>query len=204
VANQPRQPAPPPGGDPPRPAGSPGYFRGVASVPPRPGRRPLGDTVDLPPVEAFPATAPDPPPARRPLPPPRGMIARRRWRRLRSGAGWSWTGASFLLVCWGVWVVSVRGSDLVGPVIGLVLVFAVGALMFAVARLLGRAVLEQALGRERPSAWPSHLTAGAFLMAAGIAFLQQTQWIVDSLQWAGGLWQRMLDGWSWLVDQWPF
>jgi hypothetical protein len=43
-------------------------------------------------------------------------------------------------------------------VIGLVLVFATALLLFVLARMLGRALLEQAPGRERPSGWPSHLT----------------------------------------------
>lgn len=122
------------------------------------------------------------------------MIVRRRGRRLRSGAGWTWTGASFMLVCWGIWVVSVRGTTMVGPVIGLVLVLATGALLFVLARLLGRAILEHALRRERPSAWPSHLTVCVFLVATGITFLQQTQWVWDSGGWFTETW-RWLTGW---------
>lgn len=123
------------------------------------------------------------------LPPSRGLIVRRRWRRLRNGAAWTWGGLLFLLFCWGIWTISLRGSDLLGPMIALVVVCAVATLLFIVARLVGRAVLEQWLGRERLSAWPSHLTVCVFLVIAGIGFLQQTQWIMD--------------GWRWLAEHWP-
>jgi Mn2+/Fe2+ NRAMP family transporter len=123
------------------------------------------------------------------------MIVRRRWRRLRSGAGWTWTGLSFLLVCWLIWAVSVRGGDPIGPLLALVMVLVFAAFMFVVARLLGRAVLEQTLGRERPSAWPSHLTVCVFVTLAGLAFLQQTQWIQDSWRWLSDSRQSLLDLW---------
>lgn len=117
---------------------------------------------------------------------------------------WTWTGLTILLICWGIWVVSVRGSELLGPVIGLTLVLGTGGLMFVLARLLGRAVFEQLLGRPRPSAWPSHLTICIFLTAAGVTFLQQTQWIVDSWQWMGDSWQWLVDRWQWFLDLWPY
>jgi hypothetical protein len=131
------------------------------------------------------------------------MVVRRRWRRLRAGAGWTWSGLTFVLVCWGIWAVSVRGTDVVGPVVGLVLVLACGGLMFVLARLLGRAVLERALQRDRPSAWPSHLTACGFLTLAGLAFLQQTWWIRDAGRWLGDSWQWWGDSWQWVADRWP-
>jgi hypothetical protein len=65
--------------------------------------------------------------------------------------------------------------------------------MFVLARLLGRAVLEGALGRDRPSAWPSHLTVCVFLCLASVTFLQQTPWIRDSWEWVGDAWQYLLD-----------
>jgi len=167
------------------------YYRGVAPVVPRRPPAP-GETGDLP---RLPQTLTDArPPGGRAAPPAvpaRGMIVRRRWRALRSGAGWSWTGVSFLLVCWGIWVVSVRGTGLAVPVIGLVLVFAIAALLFVLARLLGRSVLERTLGRERKSAWPSHLTVAVFLTATGITFLQQTLWIRDSGRWLGDTWREL-------------
>lgn len=193
-----------------------GFNRGVASVPqrPTPVRAETGSfpVVDYPtgfpyPTNVSPAghqvatpspTRTDPPvrPARRSppgrVPPlaPSGLIVRRRWRRLRAGAGWTWTGLLVIFFCWGIWAVSIRGNDLIGPVIGLLVVLLVAGFLFVVARLLGRTVLEQALQRERPSAWPSHLTVCVFLTLAGIGFLQQTQWIVDS--------------WRWLTDLWSF
>lgn len=155
------------------------YVRGVASVPVPPRQR-GDDTGAYGPVvqEASRPAVPTP---------PRGMVVRRRWRQLRAGAGWSWTGGSFVVVCWGIWAVTLRGSGLFGPLLALALVFATAGLVFIVSRLLGRAVLENALGRERRSAWPSHLAAGGFLILAGLAFLQQTWWIAK--------------GWSWLVER---
>lgn len=171
------------------------YYRGVAAVPRR--RRPAdGDTADLPRVEPLAPTLYDAAPGRSRLAAPRGMVVRRRWRQLRSGAGWTWTGICILLTCWGIWVLSVRGTELVGPVIGLLLVLLTGLLLFVLARWLGRAVLERVLGRERDSAWPSHLTVCLFLTAAGITFLQQTLWLRDSLSWIG-------DGWDQLANLLP-
>ena len=184
-------------------------FRGRATVQPR-GRPRLSDTADLPVIEPTPTPEQGPgrgpASARRnavPAGPPRGMVVRRRWRRLRAGAGWTWGGLTFVLVCWGIWAVSVRGTDVVGPVVGLVLVLACGALMFVIAQLLGRAVLERALRRDRLSAWPSHLAVCGFLTLAGLAFLQQTWWIRDAGRWLGDSWQRLGDTWQWFVDRWP-
>jgi hypothetical protein len=129
------------------------------------------------------------------------MIVRRRWKRLRAGAGWTWAGVCWVLICWGIWAVSVRGSGMAGPVVGLLLVLATGALLFTVARLVGRLVVEQGLRRDRPSAWPSHLVVFVFLTAAGIAFLQQTWWIGFSLDWIGDGWQSLLDTFeSWTLS----
>lgn len=179
----------------PGPTESQQFYRGVAAVPPR--RAGVGDTADIPRVGG--STAP----ARPAVAPGRGMIVRRRWRRLRSGAAWSWTGVSILVVCWFVWVVSVRGSTLAGPVIGLVLVLAIGALLFMLARLLGRVILEHGLHRERPSAWPSHLTVFGFWTLTGITFLQQTPWIQDTWQWFGDSGQLLSDTWDRLANLWP-
>lgn len=176
------------------------FSRGVASVPRR--QRPTARGTGDPPPGPAPTLA-DEAAAKRERDPLRGMVVRQRGRRLRAGAPWTWSGLTVLVVCWGIWAVSQRGGSLLVPVIGLVLVLAVGALLFVVARLLGRAVLEQALGRERRSAWPSHMTVCFFLILAGIAFLQQTEWIADSWRWIGDFWQWLSDGWNWLVDLWP-
>lgn len=167
------------------------YFRGVAAVPQRrrPANRDAGDTPGITPLA--PTRYDTQAPGQSRLAAPRGMVVRRRWRQLRSGAGWTWTGICILLICWGIWVLSVRGTELVGPVIGLVLVLLTGLLLFVLARWLGRAVLERALGRQRDSAWPSHLTVCVFLTAAGITFLQQTLWLRDSLSWIGEGWEQI-------------
>lgn len=152
-------------------------------------------------------TLPDLPaarPRRAPRPPERGLIVRRRWTRLRAGAGWTWTGITIVLVCWGIWAVSIRGTDMVAPTLGLGLVLSVGAFLFVLARLVGRVVLEQALGRDRTSAWPSHLTVCLFLTLAAVAFLQQTQWITDSWRWFGDSWQWLVNTWDWLTGWWPW
>lgn len=186
-------------------AASPGpahWVRGVAAVPRGPARS-QADTSDIPAIEPAAAGARGSSARSRRGGPEPGLMVRRRGRRLRSGAGWTWTGLSFVLVCWGIWAVSVRGTDLLGPLIGLGLVLATGVLLFVLARLLGRTVLEGALGRDRPSAWPSHLTVCGFLVLAGVAFLQQTLWVQDSWQGLGDAGQWLGDAWSRLVDLWP-
>jgi hypothetical protein len=166
------------------------YYRGVASVPRNRRREP----DDPEPAEKLPTTKVDTPPRRSQS--NRGMIVRRRWKTLRAGAGWTWAGVSWVVICWGIWAVSVRASGMAGPLVGLMLVLATGALLFTVARLVGRLVVEQALHRDRPSAWPSHLVVFVFLTAAGIAFLQQTWWIGNSLDWIGDGWQSLLDSFN--------
>lgn len=177
------------------------FYRGVASVPPRPAPA-LPDTGSFPPIESPPSTLTDGQPEpvrpavrRRPPEPPPGLIVRRRWRRLRAGAPWTWSGLLTLLFCWGIWAVSLRGNDLLGPVIALIVVLAVAGFVFVLSRLIGRAVLEQTMGRERPSAWPSHLTVCVFLVFASIGFLQRTEWLVDSWRWFGDAWQGLVDIW---------
>ena len=90
-----------------------------------------------------------------------------------------------------------------GPLLGLGVVLATGLLLFVLARLLGRAVFERALGRERHTAWPSHLTVGTFFNLAGVTFLQQTYWIRDTWQWVTGADEWADQAWRWLVDLWP-
>ncbi|HLU43650.1 MAG TPA: hypothetical protein VKZ67_01295 [Natronosporangium sp.] len=177
-------------------------FRGVAPVP-QPGRPRFTDTADLPVVEPAP---PERVSASRPvLPftPPPGMVVRRRWRYVRRGSGWTWAGVIVLVICWGIWAIPLRGGDVLGPLLGLGVVLATGLLLFVLARLLGRAVFERALGRERHTAWPSHLTVGTFFTLAGVTFLQQTYWIRDTWQWVTGADEWADQAWRWLVDLWP-
>lgn len=145
-----------------------GYFRGVAPVPLRAGSgaRDGGgdrDTDELPVVTDRPA-------------PPRS-----RWSSLRRGGGWTMAGLWFAVICWGVWALVDRDLVAAGYALGLVL--AIAALVFTVSRLLGRVVLENTFGRSRPSAWPSHLSTFVLLVISGLAFLQQTSWVMQAWSW---------------------
>jgi hypothetical protein len=108
---------------------------------------------------------------------------RYRLRRLKRGGQWTALGGLVAFVCWGIWAISVRGADLTIPVLAFVLVLLVAAGVFALARLVGRLVLERGMRRNRASAWPSHLVTGVFLGAAGLFYLRQTQWVVDAWTW---------------------
>lgn len=192
------------------------YYRGVAAVPPARNRlRWAGDDTDAgygygygygadgADPEAPAGAAAGQAAGRRGAPGPApGLVVGQRGRRLRSGSGWTWAGLVFVVSCWAVWMLAVRGTDVVGPVIGLGLVLAVGLWLFVVARLLGRTVLERLLDRDRPSAWPSHLTVFVFLALAGLTFLQQTPWIQETWRWLTDLWTAAGDGVGWLGDRW--
>ncbi|MFU8873573.1 hypothetical protein [Micromonospora sp. SL4-19] len=105
--------------------------------------------------------------------------------RLRRGGEWSAAGALFAFVCWGIWAISGRG-DLGAPLLifGLSLLTAVG--LFALARLVGRLVWERQLGRVRRSARGAHLLTALFLVGVGVAYLQQTEWVVAAWNWVTG------------------
>lgn len=164
-----RPPAPADGTDGQGEAGAHRYYRGVARVPAR--STPRGDdTGELPPD----ITAPPRPVAR---------VSRYRWRTLRRGARWTVAGAWFAVICWALWMATVREGDLVGRVFALAVVLATGALVFCVSRLLGRVVLEGTMGRQRRSAWASHLLTFLLLVTGGITFLQQTWWAVGAWRW---------------------
>ncbi|NJP33153.1 hypothetical protein [Micromonospora thermarum] len=102
--------------------------------------------------------------------------------QLRRGAEWSAAGVLFAFVCWGIWAIS-GGGDLVAPLLIFVLSLLVAAGLFALARLVGRVVLEQRLGRVRRSARGAHLVTAVFLAGLGIAWLQQTEWVVSAWNW---------------------
>ena len=53
-------------------------------------------------------------------------------------------------------------------------------------RLVGRLVLVERMGRTRRSARGAHALTGLFLVAAGIAYLQQTPWVVSLYNWVLG------------------
>jgi hypothetical protein len=147
-------------------------IRGRASVPPpRQQRADTGVVVD--PV----STAPD-----RPFYAPTSEDV----RTLKLGWEYSGIGAAFAFVCWGIWAASNQGN-LTGPVIAFLVVLAVAAGLFGLARLIGRLVLVQRLGRTRRTARGAHAVAGVFLGFAGLAYLRQTPWVVDILTWIQGL-----------------
>jgi hypothetical protein len=158
----------------PRPVAPPGaYIRGVAQVGvPRPR---VDDTTP----------ALDQPAPTRPWRDDRAV--RPQLRQLRIGGEWSTLGALFAFVCWGIWAISSRGNDLGGLALTFFLVLLVAAGLFTLLRLLGRVVLERSLGRIRRGARGSHLATGLFLVAAGIAYLGQTAWVVDAWTWLKGL-----------------
>lgn len=154
-----------------QPPQNPGFQRGVAQVTPR----------NVPPVAPHEPTGTGWPetlrePARGPATP----------RQLRRGGEWSVLGGLFAFVCWGIWAISSRG-DLVSPVVTFVLTLLVAAGLFALARLLGRVVLERQLGRVRRSARGAHLIVGVFLVGVGLAYLRQTEWVMDVWNWVRGL-----------------
>ncbi|MEU4162707.1 DNA-directed RNA polymerase II [Actinoplanes sp. NPDC026670] len=107
----------------------------------------------------------------------------RQWRR---GGEWSSAAVLFAFVGWGIWAIS-EGGDLGGPLIIFLVSLVVAAGVFALARLVGRLVLEQRMGRQRHTARGAHMVTGLFLAVVGIAFLRQTGWVVDSFNWVADL-----------------
>lgn len=144
------------------------FHRGVARVLPQPR---AGDPA---PHTTEPAEAPWTGGA--PVP------VRSRIRQLRIGSEWTSFGVLFAFVCWGIWAISTRG-DFGGLIVSFFLVLLIAAGLFILMRLLGKVVLERSLGRTRRSALGSHVATCLFLIAAGIAFLGQTPWVVDVWVW---------------------
>ncbi len=101
------------------------------------------------------------------------------WRK-----GWelSGIGAFFAFICWGIWAASVRGQ-LASPLLAFIGVLVVAAGIFVVTRLVGRVILVQRLGRTRRSGKGAHAITGLFLVAVGVAYLQQTPWVIDLYNW---------------------
>lgn len=159
----------------PRPVAPPGAFiRGVAQV-----------GVPRPRVEDR-NTAVDQPTPTRPWHADTRVPVRYQARQLRVGGEWTSMGVLFAFVCWGIWAISSRGSDIGALFLSFVLVLLIAAGVFTLARLLGRVVLERSLGRIRRSARGAHLATAVFLVGAGIAYLGQTAWVVDAWTWAKG------------------
>jgi hypothetical protein len=150
--------------------GSPVQIRGRASVPaPKP--------VDPSSVIIDPTAVGLP----RYRPPARETVA-----VLKRGWELSGTGAVFAFICWGIWAASNRGH-LAVPALAFVVVLIVAVGVFVMCRLLGRLILVQRLGRSRRTATWSHAITGAFLVAAGVAYLRETPWIIDLINWLRGL-----------------
>jgi hypothetical protein len=105
--------------------------------------------------------------------------------QLRRGGEWSAAGGLFAFVCWGIWAISGRG-DLSAPLFAFVLSLLTAVGLFALARLLGRMVWERQLGRIRRSARGAHLVTALFLVGVGVAYLQQTEWVVSAWNWVTG------------------
>ena len=59
--------------------------------------------------------------------------------------------------------------------------------LFALARVVGRLVLERQLGRVRRTARGAHLVTAVFLVGVGFTHLQQTRWVMDVWHWLAGL-----------------
>ncbi|MEV4480301.1 hypothetical protein [Micromonospora coxensis] len=95
----------------------------------------------------------------------------------RVGREWSVAGALFAFVCWGIWAISGRGN-LGAPLLTFVLSLLVAVGLFFLARLLGQVIWERQLGRIRRSARGAHLVTALFLVGVGVAYLQQTSWVV--------------------------
>lgn len=150
-----------------------GFQRGVASV----GRPKAPRTESFPVVEHHEPTGWFPSAPSRPL---SWYLAQ--WR---NGAEWTAAGGLFAFVCWGIWAISARGS-LTSPVLTFLLSLLVAAGLFALARLLGRLVWERQLGRVRRSARGAHAVTAIFLVGVGIAYLQQTEWVMSVWNWFTG------------------
>ncbi|MBQ1045884.1 MULTISPECIES: hypothetical protein [unclassified Micromonospora] len=152
------------------------FQRGVAAVgQPRTPRTPR--TEQFPTVEQHGDWAGEPAP-RRPM----------SWHlaQARKGGELSAAGALFAFVCWGIWAISGRGN-LIAPLLTFVLSLLTAVGLFALARLLGRLILERQFGRVRRSARGAHLVTALFLVGVGVAYLQQTEWVVSAWNWVTGV-----------------
>jgi hypothetical protein len=106
---------------------------------------------------------------------------------LRRGGRWSAIGATVLVVCWGVFVLSSLSGDLAPATLALLVILAVGAFLFGLCRLLGLVLLERSMNRVRRSAWAAHAVAGLFWIAAGVTYLTRIGWMVEAFNWIRGV-----------------
>ncbi|GGN68346.1 hypothetical protein GCM10010112_32600 [Actinoplanes lobatus] len=103
-------------------------------------------------------------------------------RRLRRGGEWSSAAGLFAFVCWGIWALS-EGGDLFTPMVLFVVELCVAVGVFALARLVGRLVLERQMGRVRHTARGAHMITGVFMVGVGFSYLRQTGWVMDAVNW---------------------
>jgi hypothetical protein len=115
-------------------------------------------------------------------PPPWRTGPREDPQALKRGSEYTVVGAFFAFICWGIWAAAAKGR-LAGPLFAFALVLAVAAGVFMIARLVGRIVLVRRMGRVRHTARGAHALTGLFLVAAGVAYLRQTPWIVELITW---------------------
>ncbi|WP_250009508.1 DNA-directed RNA polymerase II [Actinoplanes sp. M2I2] len=104
------------------------------------------------------------------------------WSELRRGGEWTSAAVLFAFVCWGIWALS-SGGPFGTPTVVLVVTLAVAVGVFCLARVVGHLVLERQMGRVRRTARGSHLVTALFLAGVGLAWLQQTQWVMDAFHW---------------------
>ncbi|MGK5681321.1 DNA-directed RNA polymerase II [Actinoplanes sp. URMC 104] len=168
----PQPPAPPTAAFPSEPAAP--FTRGRAQVSPRTERQPYAEHE--PTGTGWPgAGAPEP-----------HHAMTWRWSELRQGGEWTSAAVLFAFVCWGIWALS--GDGPFGtPTIVLVVTLVVALGVFCLARLVGHLVLERQMGRVRRTARGSHLVTALFLAGVGVAWLQQTPWVVDAWNWVADL-----------------
>jgi serine/threonine protein kinase len=146
-------------------------MRGRAKVVPRPAPDPTGMMPAEPEEDHRPRYVA-----------PRGERA----RQLKIGWELTGTGAIIAFICWGLWALDSEGS-VSGPFIAFLVVLAVAVGVFALARLLGRLILEQRFGRQRRTAKGAHALTGLFLAASGVAYLREVGWFVSFYGWVKGL-----------------
>jgi hypothetical protein len=157
-----------------------GFRRGVASV-----GQPAGERTE-PTTEPFPVAPHEPTGSGWPGEPTPRMPMSYQLQQLRKGGEWSAVGGLFAFVCWGIWALSGHG-DLTSPVMAFVLTLLVATGLFGLSRLLGRLVWERQFGRIRRTARGAHLVTGVFLFVVGLAYLRQTEWVIDVWNWVRGM-----------------
>jgi hypothetical protein len=121
------------------------------------------------------------------------------WRQSSSAAvrttmdGWGFTfaGLLILVVGWGVWAAAGGGGSSIPPVLSLVIVIAVGALLFIAFRTVSRVVIERVRKQRRPHARWAHFGTGLFLATVGVSYLLHNAWLLNGLDWVKDHWPHL-------------